>query len=127
MTVDSLNELKTAFRSWRSQKRYPRERVPTELLTRAQRAVAIHGLSAVVEATQFDSDRLSNKKSISVKTPKVINRVPSYSRVEVTGPSATARPLVEAEMPSGMKLRIFQITAETHGLLTSLCGSAGAK
>lgn len=126
MTVDSLNELKTAFRNWRSRKKYPRECVPTELFNRAQRAVAIHGLSAVVNATQFRSERFSGKKDVSGKTSKA-TKVPSYSRVEVATPSVAARPLAEAEMPSGMKIRIFQISSETIGLFTGLCGIVGAR
>ena len=51
MVTESLNELKAAFRVWRSQKRYSREAIPPELLSRARQAVAIHGMSAVVNAT----------------------------------------------------------------------------
>lgn len=125
MTVDSLNDLKIAARTWRRQKRHLRESASTELLMRARRAVAVHGLSAVIKATQFTRSRLSDKGG--GKAPKGRRKVPSYSRVEIAAPSASTHPLVEAETSSGMKLRIFQITPETLGLLTGLCGSSGVR
>jgi hypothetical protein len=47
--------------------------------------------------------------------------------LEVAAPLATSRPLAEVEMPTGVKLRIFIETAETLGLLSSLCGIEGAR
>lgn len=127
MVVESLSELKTAFRGWRSKKRYPRESVPEELLGRARRAVAVHGLAAVVKATRFDRSRLSGGRKDGVKERKAsLPTVPSYSRLELAGPMSAARALVEAETQSGMKLRIFQITPETLSLLTVMCGAGGA-
>jgi hypothetical protein len=127
MSVDSLNELKIAFRSWRSQKRYQREPIPEELLVRARRAVAIHGISAVVKATEFTRSRLANKISVDAMASRHAVTAPSYSRLEVARPTSTAHPLAEAETPLGMKLRIFQFTPETLGLLTGFCGSVGAR
>ena len=127
MATESLNELKAAFRVWRRQKRYSREAIPPELLSRARQAVAIHGMSAVVNATNFTRNGLSVKESggagkISRTFP---TNAPSYSRLEVAAPTADARPVAEAETPAGMKLRIFQITPETLALLASLCAGGG--
>ena len=65
MVTESLNELKAAFRVWRSQKRYSREAIPPELLSRARQAVAIHGISAVVNATNFTRNGLPVKELTS--------------------------------------------------------------
>ena len=127
MVVESLGELKAAFRGWRSKKRYTRESVPEELLDRARRAVAVHGLAAVVKATQFDRSRLAGGGKAGVKARKVsVPTVPPYSRLELASPISASRPLAEAETQSGMKLRIFQITPETLSLLTVMCGAGGA-
>jgi hypothetical protein len=53
--------------------------------------------------------------------------VPSFSRVEVMAPAATARPFAEIEMPTGLKLRVFAPTHEALGLLSSLCSTGGAR
>lgn len=128
MAVDSLAVLKVAFRSWRKQKKYQAEPLPVELLKRAQRSIEAHGITAVVQATHFTRGQLFRIKRRGSKTSKTsMDIVPSYSRLEVAAPSAAGRPLAEAETPSGMKLRIFQITPETIGLLTSLCVSGGVR
>lgn len=127
MVVDSLSELKIAFRTWRKQRKYSAEPVPVVLLKRAQRSIEVHGITAVVQATHFTRGQLFRIKRGAGKTSKAMDIVPSYSRLEVPAPSAAGRPLAEAETPSGMKLRIFQITPETLSLLTGLCVSGGAR
>jgi hypothetical protein len=123
MKVESLDELKAAVDAWRSSKRHAREAVPRELLERARRAIKVHGLGRVVRTTKIDRARLLVGRAGPVGRRRVrASTVPAFSRVEIAAPSTTSRPLAEVEMPTGVKVRIFSETAETLGLLSSLCG-----
>jgi hypothetical protein len=46
--------------------------------------------------------------------------VPSYSRIELSAPSATARPVAEVETAAGVKLKVFEVTPGTVSLLSAL-------
>lgn len=122
MKTDSLAELETAFVRWRKTKRHVREQVPDQLYARARRAVRVHGLTAVVRATKLERSRLVGK-SKGEKTR--VEAVPSFSRLELSAPSATSTPIAELETAKGLKLRIFTQTPETLSLLSSLCGIGG--
>ena len=126
MVVDSLDDLHAAFRGWRSKKKYPREAAPEELVERARRAAAAHGMDAVVRVTKFGSSRLLGDE-VGKGPKKTVARLPTFSRVEVALPTMVNRPLAEAETPTGMKLRLFQVTPETISLLAAVCGIGGAK
>ena len=124
MKIDSLAELETAFVRWRKTKRHVREQVPDRLCARARRAARVHGLTAVVRATKLERSRLVGKsKSTGEKAP--VEAVPSFSRLELSAPSATSTPIAELETAKGIKLRIFTQTPETLSLLSSLCGIGG--
>ena len=119
MKTDSLAELETAFIRWRKTKRHVREQVPDQLYSRALRAVRVHGLPAVARATKLDHSRLAGK---SKGKETRVEAVPSYSRLELSAPSATGTPIAELETAAGLKLRVFTQTPETLNLLSSLCG-----
>lgn len=140
MRVDSLEMLETLFDAWRKQKRYSRQRVPDALLERAQKAIAIHGLGAVVRATKIDRPRLlglrgrkrpqpSDPSSRSglpdgalvhiapskIESPTVI---PAYTRLPIS--MAPTRAMVEVETEHGLKLKVFELTPDVASLLTTL-------
>ena len=123
MKADSLKELKAAFDRWRRQKRHVREPVPDELWERACRAVRVHGLKGVVGVTKLERSRLVGRIE-SKKTRRAT--APSFSRLELTAPSATT-PIAEVETATGVKLRFFAQTQETLTLLSSLCGMGGTR
>lgn len=139
MAVDSLAGLKLLFGRWRKRKRYSREPVPKDLMDRARRAIEAHGVRAVFLATGLQHRYLSEKgrpktdatshlqPRIDIaqgKHGKIAPRpaIPAYSRIAF--PLATSGvPLVEAETPLGLKVRVFSITPETIALLSALGGS----
>ena len=126
MSVDSLGELRTAFRSWRRKKRHERERIPEPLMVRARRAAQVHGPSAVSEATSVCRSRLAERCG-GLESGKVSASTPAYSRIELPSPPSAAKAAVEVETPAGVKVRVFELTAESMGILTALCGTGGAR
>jgi hypothetical protein len=152
MKVDSLGRLKTAFRGWRSKKRHVRETVPEELMERACRAAAVHGVGVVARATMLDQTRLGERvgtaardtrrpvrrakkaailaknggRVVRAKSAPSSTSMPAFSRIELPIPQATAQPLAEVETPGGVKLRVFAITPETVSLLSTLSGPGRA-
>jgi hypothetical protein len=129
MKVESLGDLTKAFEVWRRKKRHVREQVPDELLERARRAIGVHGLGPVTQATKIDRrclerDCAGRDKSREVRTAAV----PSFSRVELVPPvAATGQPFAELETPGGLKLRIFTQTEAVLGMLASVCGMGGGR
>ena len=102
--------------------------MPEGLIIRARRAAQVHGVSSVVAATKLARRHLPVSSRCTGKRRIVpVKKVPAFSRIELTAPPRTNQPVAEVEMPSGMKLRIFAVTAETTGLLSALCGVAGAR
>ena len=135
MKVDSLDELKSAFEEWRRRKRHVRESMPQQLLARARRATKKHGVRAVVRVTRVERARLFRTRPARVKAqgarstkPKgVPGSVPTFSRLEVSAPSAPKpRPVAEVET-SGVTLRVFEQTPEMMGLLSAVCGFGGVR
>ena len=154
MKVDSLDELKSAFEEWRRRKRHVRESMPQQLLARARRATKKHGVRAVVRVTRVERARLFRTRPARVKAqgarstnrlfrtrparveaqgarstkPKgVPGSVPTFSRLEVSAPSASKpRPVAEVET-SGVTLRVFEQTPEMMGLLSAVCGFGGVR
>lgn len=132
MKVDSLQELESTFAEWRRRKLHARERVPDELLARAQRATKEHGVTAVVRVTRVERTRLFGTPSVhkvagapSPKQKRVRESGPSFSRLTLSAPSVpTPRPIAEVES-SGVTLRVFEQTPEMMGLLSAAC-SIGA-
>lgn len=145
MRVDSLVRLRSMFRSWRSQKKSVREPVPDDLMERARRAAVVHGVGVVIRATGIQhrhlTEKVGSKKRETVtrkprqaragsarggKRAKASIAAPSYSRIESPVAATPMRPLAEAETPWGVKIRVFAITPETLGLLSTLSGSGRA-
>jgi hypothetical protein len=154
MKVDSLDELKSAFEEWRRRKRHVRESMPQELLARARRATKKHGVKAVVRVTRVERARLFRSRPARVKAPgargtnrpfrtkrarvkapggrgtkpkDVRGSVPTFSRLEVSAPSAPKRrPVAEVET-SGVTLRVFEPTPEMMELLSAVCGFGGVR
>src|SRR5689334_18864520 len=120
MVVESLADVKSAFEEWRSRKRHAREAIPTALLERARAAARRHGPAAVARATKVGRGRLSAgrvaaRAEPAVKAPPAptpVERVPSYSRLEIEGPAAPQGPFAEFEMPTGLKVRLFAQTEQ---------------
>jgi hypothetical protein len=154
MKVDSLDELKSAFEEWRRRKRHVRESMPEELLARARRATKQHGVRTVVGVTRVERARLlrtgrargkapgarSTSRLLrtgrargkapgarSTKPKEVPGSVPTFSRLQVSAPSAPKpRPVAEVER-SGVTLRVFEQTPELMGLLSAVCGFTGVR
>ena len=122
MSDESLDNLATAFNGWRRKKGSAAERIPKELVARAQRLASVHGVGPVVHKTGISRTHLSNSKR-AVKP--AATPTPTFSRVEIRAPSRSAEPLVEVETAGGLKFRAFAITAETVGLLSSFCRAEG--
>ncbi len=111
-----LAKLAVAFRWWRRTRKHQRQPVPPELLEKARSAVSMYGLTMVVEATGLRYWQLRGEpRPASARK----HRLPNYSRLEVQRPAncVTGVPLVEAESPQGIKLRVFSMTSETSALL----------
>lgn len=127
MSNESLDDLKGAFKSWRLKKRYSTERVPAELAARARRAVGEYGLTRVIKATKVRQYHLAEDgRRGSSRGSKAGLPVPAFSRVQIMEPVASRAPIAEVETASGMKLRVFSITPETVGLMSSFCRVGGA-
>jgi hypothetical protein len=127
MDGESLAELKAAFEKWRGRKRHVREAVPVELLRRARAAAGRHGATAVARVTKVERARLDTGGSRSREGQVPGAGVPKYSRLELAGPAATARPFAEVELPTGLKVRLFTETGEALVLLSSLLGAGCAR
>lgn len=98
MKDKSLNKLASAFRQWRREKRFVSEPIPNNLLTRARRAAAIHGMPDVLKVTGLSWNRLIDAKR-KEKKPVASSRVPAFSRVEVSMPQPiAANPLAEVQI-----------------------------
>lgn len=141
MAVDPLGKLETAFHRWRLKKKHVRERVPEKLMARARRAAMVHGVGHVARVLSIEYARLAEAASPVAKGDRRVARKSkrtggdralgkagkraeaTFSRVEFSTAQGSARPLAEAETPSGLKLRVFAITPETLGLLSALTGS----
>ena len=108
--------------------------IPETLIGRAVRAAAVHGRGAVRAATHIPSRHLLNAPEARGqrtvrrgRRPKAsAETVPAFSRVELSAPSTSSRPLAEVETPLGVKLRIFAATSETLALVNALCGKGDA-
>ena len=122
---ESLAKLKVDFAEWRRRKRYVREAIPVELVRRARAAARRHGPAAVCRVTKMDPSRLKDGGRSRVEKRAPAAGVATYSRVELAAPAAASRPFAELEMSTGLKLRLFAVTDETLGLLSSLLGAGG--
>jgi len=137
MKIDSLDELKSAFAEWRRSKSHAREPIPEQLRARARRAAKKHGVTAVVRVTRVERARLLRSRaarigagrstSASSKPKDVPESAATFSRLELSAPSAPRPgPIAEVET-SGVTLRVFEQTPEMMGLLSAACGLGGAR
>lgn len=122
---ESLAKLKVDFAEWRSRKRYVREAIPVELVQRARAATRRHGSAAVYRVTKVEPSRLKDAGRSRVAKRAPAPSVPTYSRVELAAPATASRPFAEVETSTGLKVRLFAVTDETLGLLSSLLGAGG--
>lgn len=127
MTVDSLEQLSAAFGEWRTGKKHVREKMPADLLRRARRAAKAYGYDRVARAAKVDRRRLEGARAAAEGRGTRPMTTPAYSRVELVGPSPSARPFAELETPSGIKVRLYTQTRETIDLLSSVCASGGRR
>jgi hypothetical protein len=126
--VDSLEQLRTAFGEWRTEKRHAREKMPEELLKRARRTAETYGVNRVARALKVEKRRLEDSKTVAGgKGGTGPAATPSYSRVELVGSAISPRPFAELELPSGIKLRLYSGAQETMELLSSVCGTGGGR
>jgi hypothetical protein len=126
MKAESLEELKAAVDDWRIKKQHPQEALPEDLLDRARRAIPVHGLGGVIQATRIDRARLRGRSKNPRKKQKATAATPSFTRLERTSSStANHHPFAELETPAGLKIRIFIETPEILCFLASLCGAVG--
>jgi hypothetical protein len=126
MASESLSELQAAFDDWRREKKNPRERIPDPLLTRARLAAVEHGVGPVAYRLQVTPGRLTaDDDGEAIRPAPCSVPVPAYTRVAIAAPPRAMQPLAEAECPAGVKLRIFLVSPETVGLLSSFCRAGG--
>ena len=105
-----------------------REKVPEELLRKAQRVAKTYGVNRVARAVKMDRRRLEGPQTAaSEENGTGPAMTPSYSRMDLVGAAAPTRPVAELEMPSGIKLRLYVETQAVMGLLSSVCGAGGGR
>jgi hypothetical protein len=130
MANESLDELVLAFHAWRKSKRTLTERVPEALLERARRVAVVHGVRRVAHRIGVSRARLEQAVGGSGRllTTNVPSPTPTFSRIHIPPlpPPPAVQPLAEAETAAGFRLRVFALTPETLGLLSSLCRLGGA-
>lgn len=128
MTNESLDGLRNGFNKWRKKRGSVTERVPEDLRARVERAVKVHGISRVAQATSLSTSWFSMQKKR--RKAKVIQAtrlpVPTYSRIELAPAILSSSPVAEVETARGMRLRIFSFTAESTEVLSSFCRAGGA-
>lgn len=124
---DSLAKLKAAFAEWRSQKRHVREAIPAELVRRACAAARRHGVAAVHRVTRVAPSRLKARGRGRVERRAPAAPVAAYSRLKLAAAVAAPRLLAEVEMPTGLKVRLFDGTDEARVLLSSLLARGGGE
>lgn len=124
-----LDRLAKDFSAWRKAKKHHKEKIPESLMERARCAIPIHGVSRVGKAIGVDYLRLKGNrpKETSAELATVPHQavrapMPTYSRIELSRPMPTVIPIAEVENPMGVKLRVFELTAETANLLSALMG-----
>lgn len=122
---DFLSELKIEFRDWRRRKRFPNEAIPDDLLKKARAAAADHGVGPVAGALMVQRRHLTSTVDGELTPAAASAPTPAFSRIQLSMPTSS-QPLMEAETPVGMKLRIFAVTPETVGVLSSFCRAGGA-
>ena len=126
MSVESLEQLKSAFEEWRGQKKHRRDPTPVKLIEKARAAARVHGAAAVVEAVKIDYRHLDGSDDLKKRREARAATTPSYSRVELTALSAS-KPVAELEMPNGVKLRLYSQTPEILTWMSSVCATRGAR
>jgi len=126
MSEVSLEELGSAFASWRQNKRNSQEPVPKALWAQTLRAVEIHGAAAVSQVTKIQRSRIV-KRAEKGRVKGKAKTVPAFSRVTISPPSVPGSPVAEVETALGLKLRIFVQTDEMVKMLLTLCSSGGAR
>ena len=126
-----LSELKIEFRKWRRQKHCRSERIPDDLLAKAIVAAEEYGRGRVGRALRIETQRLCRGGEVTVRaapnlavsqTPSV--PMPTFTKIQVAIPRGL-QPLLEAETPAGMKLRVFTFTPDTVAVLSSFCHVGG--
>jgi hypothetical protein len=130
MSAVSLEELGSAFETWRKNKRNARELVPKALWEQTLLAVEIHGTLAVSRVTKIQRSRIverAEKGKGKVKGKGKTLTVPAFSQVTISPPSVPGSPVAEMETAIGLKLRIFVQSDEMVKLLLTLCSSGGTR
>ena len=106
MSKETLESLKEAFKNWRVQKKFLREKIPDDLLKRAKNAATIYGMDNVVNAVQmkryyFDDilkEKKEYKKLNSRQKKADFKKVPLFSQIDLTPPQLTpSQPIMEIE------------------------------
>lgn len=132
MSEVSLEELGSAFASWRQNKRNTREPVPKALWAQTLRAVEIYGAAAVSRVTKIQCSRIVERAEKGNAKGKVKGKgkamtVPAFTRVSISPPSVPGSPVAEVETTFGLKLRIYVQTDAMDKLLLTLCSSGGTR
>jgi hypothetical protein len=125
MQEETLEDLREAYEEWRSKKKHTREGIPEELIERARRVAREHGRWRVARRMGIDSRRLARRPG-EERGERAIAAGPTYSRIELVG-AAIGGPFAELEMPSGIKVRLYEQTEEALGLLSAVCVVGGGR
>jgi hypothetical protein len=126
MSEVSLEELGSAFETWRKNKRNAQEPVPKALWAQTLRAAEMHGAAAVSQVTKIQRSRIV-KRAEKGRGKVKAKTVPAFSRVSISPPSVPGSPVAEVETTLGLKLRIFVQSDEMVKMLLTLCSSGGAR
>ena len=122
MQDESLKRLRRVFGRWRKSKRHARERVPTVLVDDIRQAARVHGLTEVARITGSVARKIvrrpAGKEHLRLPAPRSA-AMPTFSRIRLE-PTVGQRPILEAESPSGLKVRIFSREPEALDLLRNL-------
>lgn len=117
----SLNELQAAFDCWRKSKQHRSQKTPLELLNRAKEAASMHGVGKIAELLDIDRKCLSDGQVEHAKKRRSKAPALGFSKLAIAS-SHFSQPLVEIETLRGHKMRIFSLTTETIGFLSSILG-----
>lgn len=126
MNRKGLDELVSAVAGWRRQKRHRCQALPSRLVVQAKRAAEVYGVKEIYRLTGIDRKHLKPLQAEHADVSKKVSTAvaPAFTRIELATPR-TILPKAEAESPTGFKLRVFELTPETVGLLSSFCHVGG--
>jgi hypothetical protein len=127
--IEEIEILKTDFALWRKSRRGKTDRIPPDLLAKAKSLANKINVKEVVKASGLP--RRYFTISGSGATPqkgddfKKTKSSPVYTKIQIATSTSPCVPLVEIENQSGVKLRLFSLTAEALQLASLFSNGGG--